>query len=176
MSRLRVTGLSRARVSAGRSATPAGKSHSCETPTSVSWAPSAQTISVADGSNDATRMVGPSAREPELGVARPDAGLGQAQLAADDIGALHERDALVVGDPPAQTLAAGAAVGGDHQPLGRDVLEGLPDEPGDVLRRLDHRVAVADPGLAAHRQVEAAVVRHDVEARGFLGIDDGGHG
>src|ERR1700675_3671065 len=103
MSRLFVTGLSRARVSAGRSPTPAGKSHSCETPTSVSWAPSAQTISVADGSNDATRVMEDatdlssraSAREPELRVARPDTGLGQAQLAADDVGALHERDALV---------------------------------------------------------------------------------
>src|SRR5207247_6480622 len=32
-------------------------------------------------------------------------------------------------------------------------------------------------GLASHRQIEAAVaVRHDVEARGLLGIDDGGHG
>src|SRR4029453_17300593 len=100
MTRLFVTGLSRARVSAGRSVTPSGKSHSCETPTSVSRAPSAQTISVADGSNDATRIMSPSAREPEMGVAGPDTGLGQTQLAADDIGALHERDALVVGDPP----------------------------------------------------------------------------
>src|SRR5688500_16962959 len=144
MSRLLVTGSSRARVSAGRSSTPAGKSHSCETPTSVSCAPSAQTISVADGSNDATRMMASSAREPELGVAGPDAGLGQAQLAPDDVGALHERDALVVGDPPAQTLAAESAVGGDDQPLGRDVLERLADEPGDVFGRLDDRVAVAD--------------------------------
>ena len=35
---------------------------------------------------------------------------------------------------------------------------------------------VEEPGLATHRQVEAAVaVRDDVEPRRFLGIDDGGH-
>jgi len=46
--------------------------------------------------------------------------------------------------------------------------------PLDAAEPLD---GIEEPGLAAHRQVEAAVaVRHDVESRGFLGIDDGGHG
>jgi hypothetical protein len=48
---------SREQVSTGSSATSAGWSHSCETPTSSPPAPRAQTISVADGSSDTTRKL-----------------------------------------------------------------------------------------------------------------------
>src|SRR2546423_6839931 len=42
-------------VRTGRPTTDAGKSHSCVTPTSESSSPSAQTISVADGSSETMR-------------------------------------------------------------------------------------------------------------------------
>src|SRR5436853_2321015 len=45
----------RADVSTATSSIPAGKSHSCDLPTSSARAPSAQTISVADGRSDAMR-------------------------------------------------------------------------------------------------------------------------
>jgi len=79
-----------------------------------------------------------SAREPEASIARAHAGLGQAQLATNEIGAFDEGDALVVGDPSAQPLAAEAAVGGNHEALGRDVLERFPDEAGHVLGRFHY--------------------------------------
>src|SRR5215467_12174911 len=109
-----------------------------------------------------------SAREPETSIARAHAGLGQAQLATNEVGALNEGDALVVGDPSAQPLAAEAAVGGDHESLGWDVLERFPDEAGHVLGRFHHSVAVADhadadllvgPVLREERQVHAARAR-----------------
>src|SRR5215470_13675364 len=119
---------------------------------------------------------GTSAREPEARVARTHARLGQPQLAANDVGALDESDALVVRDPPAQPLAPEAAVGGDDQALGRNVLEGLPDETGDVLGRLHHRVAVADHADAY--LLVGAVLReerqvHPIGARALEGDDVG---
>ena len=44
-------------VSTGSPTTSAGKSHSCETPTSASRRPSAQTISVALGSSETMRRL-----------------------------------------------------------------------------------------------------------------------
>src|SRR5262249_10360879 len=109
-----------------------------------------------------------SAREPETSVARAHVGLGQAQLATNDVGALDEGDALVIGDPSAQPLTAEAAVGGNHESLGRDVLQRFPDEAGQVLRRFYQGVAVADhadtdllvgPVLRKEGQVHAACAR-----------------
>ena len=54
-------------------------------------------------------------REPQLGIGRPHACFGQAELAADDIGALDQRDALVERDAPRQALAAEAAIGADDE-------------------------------------------------------------
>src|SRR5262249_10852333 len=47
-------------------------------------------------------------REIETGIRRTHPGLGEAQLAANDVRALDESDALVVGDAPAQSFAAEA--------------------------------------------------------------------
>src|SRR5262245_5564206 len=54
-------------VTTGRPATSGGKSHSCETPTSCSLRPSAQTISVALGSKETIFMAG-SGRSASLHV------------------------------------------------------------------------------------------------------------
>src|SRR5262252_7774773 len=84
-----------------------------------------------------------SAREPETSIARAHAGLGQAQLATNEVGALNEGDALVVGDPSAQPLAAEAAVGGDHESLGWDVLERFPDDVGVELEQVRYGALIA---------------------------------
>ena len=63
-------------------------------------------------------------------------GFGQPELVAHDVGALDERDAFVIGDAAAQPLAAEAAIGGNDQPLGRNVFEGLSDQLSDMLGRL----------------------------------------
>src|SRR5437667_3918383 len=84
------------------------------------------------------------AREVDARVGRAHARLREPQLASDDVRAFDERDTLVVGDAPAQPLAAEPTVGRDDQPLGRDVLECLPDKPRHVLGWLDDGVAVAD--------------------------------
>ena len=78
-----------------------------------------------------------AAREPQAGIGGTHAGFRDAQLAPHDVGALHERHALVVRDAPAQPLAAEATIRGDDQPLGGDVLESAADQTGDVLGRLD---------------------------------------
>jgi hypothetical protein len=59
--------------------------------------------------------------------------LGQAKLAAHDVGALDQRDAFVIGDAARQPLAAETAIGGDDEPLGRDVVECLSDQVRHVL-------------------------------------------
>jgi hypothetical protein len=41
-------------------------------------------------------------------------------------------------------FAAKAAIGGDDEPLRRDIFERLPDQPGDMLGRFDDRVAMID--------------------------------
>jgi hypothetical protein len=69
---------------------------------------------------------------------------------------------ICIGDAAAQTFAAEAAIGGDHQTLGRDLFERPVDQPGDVLGRLDDGVAVIDdadadlligPVLGEERQI-----------------------
>ena len=103
-------------------------------------------------------------------------GFGQTQFAAYDVGALDERHAFVIGDAAGEALAAKAAIGGDHQPLGRDIFERFSDQPGDVLGRLDGGDAMvdnADPDLLVglvsgeERQVPAV-------ARGAFEGDDVG--
>ena len=93
-------------------------------------------------------------------------GFGEAQFAAHDVGAFDQRDAFVIGDAARQALAAKAAIGGDDQPLGRDVFERLADQPGDMLGRLDDRIAVVDDAdadllvglvLGEERQVLAVI-------------------
>src|SRR5262245_49479020 len=83
-----------------------------------------------------------AAGEIETGIRGANAGLREAQLPADDVGALDEGDTLVVRDPAAQPLAPEAAIGRDDQPLGRNVLERLANQPGHVLGRLHDGVAV----------------------------------
>ena len=73
--------------------------------------------------------------EVELGVGGADMGFGEAQFAAHDVGTFDERDAFVISDAARQTLAAKAAIGGDHKTLRRDVFERFPDEAGDVPAR-----------------------------------------
>ena len=64
-------------------------------------------------------------------------GFGEAQFTAHDVGALDERDAFVIGDAAGETLTAKAAIGGDYQPLGRNVFERFSDQCRDMLGRLD---------------------------------------
>src|SRR5262245_37361154 len=85
-----------------------------------------------------------ASREPQLRVGSAEAGFRQTELAADDVGALHERNAFVEGDAPRQALAAEAAIGADHELLLGNVLQRLAYQRRDVLRRLHHRVAVVD--------------------------------
>jgi hypothetical protein len=68
--------------------------------------------------------------------------LGQTKLTTHDVGAFHHRDALVVRDPPAQSFATEAAIGGDHQLLGRDKFQSAANQPCDIFRRFHHRVAM----------------------------------
>ena len=82
--------------------------------------------------------------EPQLRIGRPHARFGQAELAADDVGALDQRHALVEGDAPRQALAAEAAIGADDELLLGDVFQRLADQRRHVLGRLDHRVAMVD--------------------------------
>src|SRR5215471_10612198 len=100
-----------------------------------------------------TRYKAPKARRTQLYLPRAAAKveawissahpcLRQAQLAAHDVGAFDKRDALVIRDPPAQPLTAEAAVGSNHESLGWDILERLANQRSDMLRWLDHRVAV----------------------------------
>jgi hypothetical protein len=56
-------------------------------------------------------------------------GFGEAQLAAHDVGAFDQRHAFVIGDAARQALAAEAAIGGDHEPFGREVFERLRMSP-----------------------------------------------
>src|ERR1700751_5155729 len=83
-------------------------------------------------------------REIEARVGGADAGFGQAQLAAYDVGSLDHGHTFVIGDAARQTLAPEAAIGGDDEALGRDVFERLADEVCHMLGRLDHGVAVVD--------------------------------
>ena len=85
-----------------------------------------------------------ASREPQLRVGSADACLRQAELAADDVGALHERHAFVEGDAARQTLATETAIGRDDKSLLRNVFKGLTDQVGDFLGRLDDRVGMAD--------------------------------
>src|SRR5262249_42392654 len=119
-----------------------------------------------------------TAREPEARVGGAHVRLGQAELAAHDVGALDQRDALVVRDAPAQPLAPEAAVGRDHQPLGRDVLERLLDQARHVLGRLDDRIAMvhhADADLLVGpvlpEQMEIPTVRAGALERDHVAIE-----
>src|SRR5581483_520511 len=88
----------------------------------------------------------------EAAAGRPPASLRH--LVADDGGSLHERLQLHLRDHPRQRLHA--AVGGERDPVRRDVLEHLADAAGDLLRRLDHHradVEDADGDLLVLRQV-----------------------
>src|SRR5438270_9916254 len=71
--------------------------------------------------------------EVKLGVRGADMGFGQAQFAADDVGAFDERDAFVIGDAAAEALAAKAAISRDDEPLGRDLFERFADQYRDVV-------------------------------------------
>jgi hypothetical protein len=68
------------------------------------------------------------AREIEFGVGGADRRFGQTQLAAHDVGAFDHRHAFVIGDAAGEAFAAKAAIGGDDEPLGRDVFERLADQ------------------------------------------------
>ena len=68
----------------------------------------------------------------------------QPQLAADHVAALGERRGLVERDLAVAALPPEAAVAGNHQPLRRNVLQGISDGGGHVLRAVRLQVAVAD--------------------------------
>jgi hypothetical protein len=80
----------------------------------------------------------------KLRVGGADVGFGEAEVAAHEVGPFDQRDAFVIGDAAAETLAAEAAIGGDDEPLGRDVFECLANKAGDMFGRLDDGVAVVD--------------------------------
>src|SRR4029079_15065634 len=103
--------------------------------------------------------------EIEFWIGCPHMCLGQTKLAAHNIGAFHHRDALIVCDSPAESFAAKAAIGGDHQPLGRNEFQCTTDQPGNIFRRLHDRIAVIDHadadlpvGLVFAKQSEIASV------------------
>ena len=52
------------------------------------------------------RACGSGFGEPQLGIGRPHARFGQAELAADDVGPLDQGDALVERDAPRQGTAS----------------------------------------------------------------------
>src|ERR1700736_3647149 len=117
-------------------------------------------------------------REPQLRIGRPHAGFRQAELPADDIGPLDQRHALVKRDPPRQALAAEAAIGADHELLLRDIFQRLADQRRDVLRRLDHRVAVVDyadadllVGLDVFEQMQVLPVRARAFDRQYVAVE-----
>ena len=82
--------------------------------------------------------------KPKLRIRRPHPRFLQTEFPANQIGALDQRHALVKRDPAGQSLAAKAAIGADHQLLLGDVFQRLPYQRRNVLRRLNHRVAVVD--------------------------------
>src|SRR6185369_7709305 len=101
---------------------------------------SARGITAPGGHSDLWRKLAP--RKPQLRIGSAHPCFRQAKLAADDIGALDQRHALVERDAPRQALAAEAAIGRDDEAFLRDVFERLADQRRDLLGRLDHGVAV----------------------------------
>src|SRR5262245_43496482 len=69
---------------------------------------------------------------------------GQAELAADDVGALSDRRGLEKGDVAVAALAAEAAVARENQLLGADVRERAADARRHVLWPIDLQRPVAD--------------------------------
>src|SRR5207247_9208992 len=66
-----------------------------------------------------------------------DLDLGQLQLAAHEVGAEVDRDALVERDAAREPLAAEATVGGEHEALRRQVLQRPANQGRHELGRLD---------------------------------------
>src|SRR6188474_1528731 len=83
-------------------------------------------------------------REPQLRIGRPHARFRQAEFAADDIGALDQRHALVERNPPRQALAAEAAIGADPEVVPWDGFPRLGGQRSGVLRLLHPPVAMVD--------------------------------
>src|SRR5215472_18110048 len=77
-------------------------------------------------------------------IGRKTFGLWQSKLLAHHIGAEHQRHDLVVGVTPAHALAAHAAVGREHQPLGWNVLERAANVIGNLFGPLDLKRMVVD--------------------------------
>src|ERR1041385_8424553 len=80
----------------------------------------------------------------ELRIRRANGLLLDAELAADDVRALHDRGRLVERDQPVRALPAEAAVRGQDEVLRVDVGERVADVVRDLLRRLDLKRPVAD--------------------------------
>src|ERR1700736_6249012 len=117
-------------------------------------------------------------REPQLRIGRPNARFRQAELPADDIGPFDQRHAFVKRDPPRQALAAKAAIGTDHELLLRDIFQRLADQRRDVLRRLDHGVAVVDHadadllvGLDVFEQMQILPIRARAFDRQYIAVE-----
>src|SRR4051812_4316584 len=106
------------------------------------------------------------------GLRRQAACLRQAELAAHDVRAEHDRHHLVKGVPAAHALAPHAAIGREHQPFRRNVLERLADERGDLLGGFHlQRVVVDDADadlLLAHALTDGLQV-HAARAAGLEG-------
>src|ERR1043166_917308 len=117
-------------------------------------------------------------RDPQLRSSRAHARFRQPEFTAHDIGPLDQRHALVKRDPPRQTLAAEAAVGADDELLLRDVFQRLADQRRNVLRGLDHRVAVVDDadgdllvGLDVLEQPEILPIRAGTFDRQYIAVE-----
>ena len=92
------------------------------------------------GTGRLARLLG----QGEAFVGGGDPSLGQAQLPPDDVRPPNQRHHLVEGVAAAHSLAPEAAIRRDAEPLGRDGLQGFPEQAGDLLRAFDLEVAVID--------------------------------
>jgi hypothetical protein len=79
-----------------------------------------------------------------VGSAANDSATGRPSSFFHDVHTLDERDHLVECVAAAHALAAHAAVGRKHQPLGRDVLQGKARHGGHLVRRLHLEGVVID--------------------------------
>jgi hypothetical protein len=83
-----------------------------------------------------------SERIPRIG--RQALRLRQPHLRAHDVRAQHHRDHLVLRMAAAHAFASHPAIGGNHDPLGRGVLQRLANDVGYLVRPLDLQRVVVD--------------------------------
>src|SRR5207237_8183526 len=116
-------GPTRADVSTATSSIPSGKSHSCDLPTSSARAPSAQTISVAEGRSEAMRIAVTIADSESGKVARP-------RRLVDQVGGPIEIRAYAKG--PFGSRATPAEGAQKMKPISAVLEEAMEVDPGHV--------------------------------------------